>query len=188
MRDKNNTSNLNVKLTFRQENIKSHDYNNDDYFNDLFGSVYERIQHSGQCSVQHRASSWPCNDLAISWYLQKGNNSTRVTNRFIMEPCRLFLPFDFKQLYFYVFSLFYLVLSFLILTFSLSRSVGVWQTWTTTTGSVAPASTRMSGRWWGRCWSRWWSRTSSPPHCLVWRRCSRWPPAPWWVSIVNTKM
>lgn len=57
MRDKNNTSNLNVKLTFKQENIKSHDYNNDDYFNDLFGSVYERIQHSGQCSVQHRASS-----------------------------------------------------------------------------------------------------------------------------------
>lgn len=53
----NNTSNLNVKLTFRQENIKSHDYNNDDYFNDLFGSVYERIQHSGQCSVQHSASS-----------------------------------------------------------------------------------------------------------------------------------
>lgn len=72
----------------------------------MFGSVYERIQHSGQCSVQHSASSWPCFDLAISWYLQKGNNSPRVTNHFIKEPCCLFLPFDFKQLYFYVFRFF----------------------------------------------------------------------------------
>lgn len=72
----------------------------------MFGSVSERIQHSRQHSVQHSASSWPCNDLAISWYLQKGNNSPRVTNHFIMEPCCLFLSFYLKQLYCYDFILF----------------------------------------------------------------------------------